>query len=142
MRVLTVLGLALCAAPALLPVEDKVPEKLRVYVGTYTRGTKSGGIYRMDLDLATGKLSEPVDASNKFAFVADLGLDKVLIYKFDPAKGTLTSNDPPEVKLAPGAGPRHFAFHPNGKYAYVINEIDMTVSAMAYDPTTGKLEVI
>src|SRR4051812_26677336 len=62
MRVLTVLGLALCAAPALLPAEDKVPEKLRVYVGTYTRGTKSGGIYRMDLDLATGKLSEPVVA--------------------------------------------------------------------------------
>jgi 6-phosphogluconolactonase len=83
-----------------------------------------------------------LDPANQFAFVADLGLDKVLIYRFDADKGTLTANDPAEVRLAPGAGPRHFAFHPNGKYAYVINEMDMTVSAMSYDPTTGKLEVI
>ena len=55
-----------------------------------------------------------LDPANRFAFVADLGLDKVMIYKFDPAKGTLTDNDPPSVSVTPGSGPRHFAFHPSG----------------------------
>lgn len=240
--------------------------KLTVYVGTYTRGSKSEGIYRMELDLKTGKLSTPVlagktvnpsflaihpsgkflyacgevedlpskdkkkgsgainafaidekgdlkylnqqssegggpchivldkagkfafcanygggscaalpleadgklgkatgfvqhkgssvnparqtgphahsinlDASNRYAFVADLGLDKVLIYKFDPEKGTLTPNDPPFASLKGGAGPRHFAFHPSGKYAFVINELDSTLTAFSYDPKTGAL---
>src|SRR5207244_4587864 len=63
-----------------------------------------------------------VDKNNRFAFVADLGLDQVFIYKFDDLHGKLTANDPAFVKLAPEAGPRHFAFHPNGKFAYVINE--------------------
>ena len=58
-----------------------------------------------------------LDANNRFAFVADLGLDKVLTYRFDADKGTLTANDPPAGVVSPGAGPRHFAFHPNGKYA-------------------------
>ncbi|MFM7152377.1 MAG: lactonase family protein [Gemmataceae bacterium] len=257
-------------ATALLPkgnAEEKKPEKLLVYVGTYTRGTKSEGIYRMELDLTTGKLSSPalagkavnpsfvaihpsgkylyscgeiddfsrgrkgsgsvdafaidangdlsllnqmpsdggapchlitdragkfvlcanysggnalvlpieaegklgkatafvqhkgksinparqegphahsinLDSANRYAFVADLGLDKVLIYRFDPEKGTLEANNPGGVNLAPGAGPRHFAFHPNGKYAYVINELDMTVTAFKYDAKTGKLEAI
>src|SRR5262249_62373030 len=64
-----------------------------------------------------------LDAGNRFAVVADLGLDKVLVYKYDPAKGTLTANDPPGFVGEPGAGPRHFAFHPNGHNAYVINEM-------------------
>src|SRR5206468_2968131 len=82
-----------------------------------------------------------LDAANRFAVVADLGLDKVLVYKFDPAKGTLDENDPPAVDLAPAAGPRHFAFHPSGKFAYVINEMDSTVSAMTYDAAKGTLKV-
>jgi 6-phosphogluconolactonase len=81
-----------------------------------------------------------LDASNRFAFVADLGLDKVLIYRFEDGK--LMANDPPHVELAPGAGPRHFAFHPTGKYAYVINELDSTLTAMSYDAKTGKLSVL
>jgi 6-phosphogluconolactonase len=81
-----------------------------------------------------------LDAANRFAFVADLGLDKVLIYRFDPAKGTLTANEPPAADVAPGAGPRHFAFHPNGKYAYVINELDNTVSSFDYDAKRGILK--
>jgi 6-phosphogluconolactonase len=80
-----------------------------------------------------------LDANNHFAFVADLGLDKVLVYKFDPAKGTITPNDPPFFSLPPGSGPRHFAFHPNGKIAYVINEMKNTVTAMEYDAKTGTL---
>ena len=80
-----------------------------------------------------------VDAANRFAFAADLGTDKVHIYRFDAKSGTLTPNDPPAAKLAPGAGPRHFAFHPNGRFAYVINELLSTVTAFAYDAATGTL---
>lgn len=81
-----------------------------------------------------------LDAAGKFAFCADLGLDKVLIYKFDPAKGTLTANDPPSVSVAPGAGPRHFAFHPDGKHAYVINEMGNTITVLNYDAAKGELK--
>jgi 6-phosphogluconolactonase len=81
-----------------------------------------------------------LDKANRFAFAADLGLDKVLIYRFDKAKGTLTPNDPPAVALPPGSGPRHFAFHPDGRHAYVINELTSTITALAYDPERGALE--
>lgn len=83
-----------------------------------------------------------LDSANRFAFAADLGLDKVLIYRFDAAKGTLTPNDPPAASLAPGAGPRHFAFHPGGKYAYVINEMLCTVTGFAYDAERGALKEV
>jgi len=76
---------------------------------------------------------------NAFAVAADLGLDKVLVYKLDPSAGTLTANEPPSASTAPGAGPRHFAFHASGKYAYVINEMDCTVTAFDYDAKRGKL---
>jgi 6-phosphogluconolactonase len=76
---------------------------------------------------------------NRFAFVDDLGLDEVLVYKFDAAKGTLTPNDPPFAKLDPGAGPRHFALHPNGKFAYVLAEMHSTVTVFANDAKTGRL---
>ncbi len=79
---------------------------------------------------------------NRFAVAADLGLDKVFVYKLDPAAGTLTPNDPPSVSVAPGAGPRHFAFHPSGKHAYVINEIACTVTAFDYDAKDGVLTEI
>jgi 6-phosphogluconolactonase len=81
-----------------------------------------------------------LDAANRFAVVADLGLDKVLVYKYDPAKGTLTANDPPAFLDAPGSGPRHFAFHPNGHNAYVINELASTLTALSYDPEKGVLK--
>jgi 6-phosphogluconolactonase len=83
-----------------------------------------------------------LDPAGRFAFVADLGIDKVLIYRYDATTGELTPNDPPSVKLPPGSGPRHFAFHPNGRWAYVINELTSTVSAMAYDAQRGALEVL
>jgi 6-phosphogluconolactonase len=81
-----------------------------------------------------------LDAANRFAVAADLGLDKLFVYRFDATKGTLTPNDPPSVNLAPGAGPRHFAFHPDGHHAYVINEIQSTVTAFDYDPERGTLK--
>jgi 6-phosphogluconolactonase len=79
---------------------------------------------------------------NRFALVADLGLDEVLIYRFDSAKGTLSPNDPPFVKVNPGAGPRHFAFHPNGKFGYVLNEMDATVTAFSFHSKNGSLSVL
>ncbi|HLN02632.1 MAG TPA: lactonase family protein [Bryobacteraceae bacterium] len=79
---------------------------------------------------------------NRFALVADLGLDEVLVYRFDPTKGTLTPNDPPFGKTPAGAGPRHFAFAPNGKFVYVINEIQCTASTFAYDPKQGALRLL
>jgi 6-phosphogluconolactonase len=83
-----------------------------------------------------------LDAANKFAIAADLGLDKLLVYKFDPAKGTLTPNDPPSASVAGGAGPRHFTFDPKGKYGYVINEMGNTVTAFSYDPDKGTFKEI
>jgi len=78
---------------------------------------------------------------NRFALAADLGLDKVLVYRFDAAHGTLTPNNPAFGKTPPGAGPRHIAFHPDGKYVYVINEIQCTLSTFAYDPAHGALRL-
>lgn len=80
-----------------------------------------------------------LDPANRFAFVADLGLDEVRVYRFDAPHGTLEPNDPPAAKVKPGSGPRHFAFHPNGRFAYVINEMAMTITAFRYDDTRGVL---
>jgi 6-phosphogluconolactonase len=83
-----------------------------------------------------------LDADNRFAVVADLGLDQVFVYRFDPDKGSLAKNAPPSVELDPRSGPRHFAFHPNGRYGYVINEIASTVTALKYDRERGTLEKV
>ncbi|MHB8519791.1 MAG: lactonase family protein [Limisphaerales bacterium] len=79
------------------------------------------------------------DPANRLAFVCDLGLDKVLAYRFDPHRGTLVPNKPPWTSTTPGSGPRHLAFHPGGEYAYVINEIACTLTAFSYDASRGKL---
>lgn len=83
-----------------------------------------------------------VDPTNRFAVAADLGLDKLLVYRFDAGEGTLAPNEPPAATLAPGAGPRHFAFHPSGRWAYAINELDSTVTACAWDAKRGVLKPI
>ena len=80
-----------------------------------------------------------LDAANRFAFVPDLGLDKVMVYRFDATRGTLVAHDPAFTAMPAGAGPRHFAFHPNGRFAYVINELDSTVVVCAYDAERGTL---
>lgn len=256
------LGLLLIVPAAALAQDAPSPKAWRVYFGTYTRAGKSEGIYRAELDLATGRLSSPtlavatvnpsflaihpsrkflyavgemgaggkpegavsafaidpstgdlkllnqqssggagpchivvdaagrnalvanysggncgvlpigpdgrlapmsslqqhsgpvadpkrqggphahsinLDPANRFAFVADLGLDKVMIYRFDGASGKLEPNDPAFAATAPRSGPRHFAFHPSGKFAYVINEIDCTITAFRYDAAKGAL---
>ncbi len=83
-----------------------------------------------------------VDRANRFAYVADLGLDKVLIYRFDPAKGLIVPIDPAAAVVDPGSGPRHLAFHPTGRFAYVINEITCTVTAFACDAAAGRLNTL
>jgi len=79
---------------------------------------------------------------NRFVFVVDLGLDEVAVYHFDPTTGSLIPNHPPFAKLAPGAGPRHLAFHPNKKFAYVLSEVSSTVTAFAYDAQNGSFSTL
>ncbi len=78
-----------------------------------------------------------LDAAERFAFSPDLGADRVFVYRFDAAKGILEPHG--EAPLDPGAGPRHLAFHPSGKYLYTINELLSTLSAFAYDAGKGAL---
>jgi len=80
-----------------------------------------------------------LDPTNHFALVADLGLDKLFVYRFNSKTGSLEPNDPPFAAVAPGSGPRHIAFHPNSKFVYLINEIACTIITYAWDSTTGKL---
>jgi len=81
-----------------------------------------------------------ISPDNRFVLVPDLGLDKVVVYRVD--EGTLPPADPPFFKVAPGAGPRHLAFHPNGKFAYVVTEMGINVVACRYDAQKGALEEI
>ena len=79
---------------------------------------------------------------NRFALVADLGLDEVLVYKFDAASGTLTPNEPAFAKLKAGSGPRHIAFHPRGKFVFAVSELNSTATSFAYDGKKGALKEI
>lgn len=78
------------------------------------------------------------DPAGRFFFAADLGLDKILVYRLE--SGRLVPNNPPSASLAPGSGPRHFTFHPTGRFAYVINELASTVTAFRYDAERGSLD--
>lgn len=80
-----------------------------------------------------------VGPNNRFALAADLGLDKVFIYRFNPATAKLKPNELPFAKVPPGGGPRHFAFHPSGKFGYANNEITSTVTAFRFNAKAGKL---
>lgn len=81
-----------------------------------------------------------LDAANRFALACDLGCDKVFIYHFDAATGKLTPGEQPWMETEPGAGPRHLAFHPSGKWVYVLNELNSTLTAAAYDGEAGTLK--
>ena len=83
-----------------------------------------------------------LDRTNENAYACDLGTDRVMLYRFDRHTGRLTPNAQPWVSLKPGAGPRHLTFHPNGRVAYVINELDATVTAFTRDVRQGTLKVL
>ena len=80
-----------------------------------------------------------LDNANRFAYVADAGLDQVLIYRFDADAGTLVAHEPPFVASLPEAAPRHFALRPDGRFAYAIMEKHCTVMAFACDAKRGQL---
>ncbi|MBX6320424.1 MAG: lactonase family protein [Rhodospirillaceae bacterium] len=79
---------------------------------------------------------------NRFVFVADLGIDRLVCYRFDGASGELASAGQPTLALKPGSGPRHFVFHPGGRLAYLINELSSTIAALRYDPQHGAFALI
>jgi 6-phosphogluconolactonase len=79
------------------------------------------------------------DPSGRFVLHVDLGLDQIFVWKFDEKQGALTPSEPPAVSLPPGDGPRHFHFHPNGRWLYSIQEEGSTIALFDYDPATGRL---
>jgi 6-phosphogluconolactonase len=79
---------------------------------------------------------------NRYLYVNDLGLDCIHIYKLDAATAKLTLNDPPQWKSAPGSGPRALRFHPNGKFAYCVDELDSSVQVLRWHANNGALELI
>ena len=107
------------------------PAVVAQHAGSSVNPTRQKGPHAHGIYVAPGK---------RFALTPDLGLDQVLIYRFDAAKPGLTPNSPAFAKLAPGAGPRHLAFHPGGKYVYVINEMLCTMTAFSYDAQRGEMK--
>ena len=122
-------GGSIAAFPILADGRLGEPSAFIQHAGHGTNPQRQEGPHAHSIDLSP---------DNHFAIVDDLGLDETVVYKFDGVKGSLTPNDPAFAKAPPGAGPRHFAFRPDGKFAYVINEMGSTVSVFAYD-TAGVL---
>ncbi len=75
-----------------------------------------------------------VSPDNRHVLVADLGTDEVIVYSFEASSGAISPSAARSFKMQPGAGPRHFVFHPSARYVYVINELDSTIAALAFDP--------
>lgn len=86
--------------------------------------------------------SVTLDQEGRFAYVADLGTDKIMIFSINLEKGSLIPAATPYTQLAPGAGPRHLTFHPNGQLVYAINELNSTITAFSYDRADGHLEAL
>jgi 6-phosphogluconolactonase len=83
-----------------------------------------------------------VSPDNRFAVAADLGLDELIVYPFRTHGDSLAARERRLAKLVPGAGPRHFVFHPNGKFVYVINELYSTITAFSWDAAQGTLHTL
>ncbi len=133
-----------------------------VFVANYGGGTIN--VFPVDPDMHLGKIHQTIhhlgssvntdrqksahphmilsSPDNKFVLVTDLGADKIYVYPFNEETGFLNENHSTSIKLHPGAGPRHFEFHPNGKYIYVLNELNSTVTAYNWSKLTGKLSEI
>ena len=83
-----------------------------------------------------------LDPSGRYALAADLGADKVFVYRFDPATRGLTPAATPFEATPPGTGPRHLAFHPNGRYVYLVSELSAEVRTYGWDAATGQLQLV
>ena len=81
-----------------------------------------------------------VSPDNRFALAADLGLDKLLVYRFDSSNGSLAANDPASASVTPGLGPRHFVFDSSGDFVYLLSEVKPSVTVFAYDKAAGNLK--
>ena len=81
-----------------------------------------------------------LDPANRFAYSCDLGTDKIMIFQFDSRRGKLMPAAQPWVQVKPGSGPRHLAFHPSGKYLFVLSELSSTVTSFLRDPVKGSLK--
>lgn len=79
---------------------------------------------------------------DRFAIVANIGNDQMFVYRFDAANGSLAPNDPSSVKMKPGYGPRHFTFHPNGKFGYLLNQLSGALIVFGWDADRGVLNQI
>jgi 6-phosphogluconolactonase len=82
----------------------------------------------------------PFDPSGRWIVVNDLGLDRTYVYSLNPENGQLVPNDPPFIQFARGRGPRHIAFHPSNRFAYVINELSAEMTALSWEPERGVFE--
>lgn len=108
-------------------------------------GLRTGFVQHPSITGTMGQKKDPrghsinLDAAGRFAFVCDAGIDGVFIYRYDSANGTLTPNDPPVGEVPPDSAPRHFAFHPDGKHAYAINEADLSIDVFDYNADNGAL---
>ena len=94
---------------------------------------------RQTKSYAHSAYSSPDD---RFVYACDLGSDQVWTFAFDPDKGSLVPTDPPTARVPPGGGPRHLAFHPNGRFVFANNEMGLSVTAFARDPATGLLSAL
>ena len=146
-------------SPAYITVD---PEGKQVYVANYSSGTAAvfpvlddGGIgAATDVVQHEGsgpnarRQGEPhahsvnLDPEGHRAYVADLGIDRLMIYDVEAEPGKLVPSNPPYAEVEGGSGPRHFTFHPNGTVAYLINEMGNTISVFAYDPSDGRLTLL
>jgi 6-phosphogluconolactonase len=113
-------------------------------LGEHTAVVKDQGATGPNKDRQEAPHAHWIETSpdNRFALVADLGLDEVLVYKFDATNGTLTPNEPAFAKLKAGSGPRHAAFYPNGKFVFAVSELSSTATSFAYDVKKGALKEI
>ena len=119
-----------------------LPIKKDGHVGPVTSQIEHKGSSVLPRQKAPHAHAIHVGPNNKFAFAPDLGIDKVLVFKFDEKTGQIRETKFGGASVDPGSGPRHFGFHPNGKYAYVINEIKQTVTAFGYRAKRGKLRTL
>lgn len=130
-------------------------DKIGKFLAVANYGSGSVAVFKINTDGSIGEMTDRVQHSgsgpnqrrqegphahwvgfssdNKLLFACDLGIDKVFIYEFNSENGKIQPAKTPSINLVPGAGPRHMAFHPSGKFAYVINELNSTISTVECD---------
>jgi 6-phosphogluconolactonase len=120
---------------AILPLAPdgrlRPPSTVRRHEGTGPNKARQEGPHAHEIVL---------DAAEAFAFAVDLGADRIFVYRYGAVSGTLEPNEAKAAVLEPGSGPRHLAWHPSGRIAYVINELGSTVTAFRYDAGRGNLD--